>query len=187
MSWLSSGLSDIGLGSVNQNFSNLETAFNKQPGWAKGLEIGGAAALTGGVGLGLAGIGPLAGALGGDLAGGAAAGGGSLLGATGTAGAGVDFGTAGFAGLPDLTPLAGGASGGADASTGALSLAAPDTGLGTSPGIQAINAATGGGPIDYSTSFNLGDINQIPAADAATGGGGAARLAERPLAGSGRG
>ena len=165
MSWLSQGLSDIGLGSLNQNFSNLETAVNKQPAWAKGLELGG-------LGLGGALLAPEAlaalGLGGAATAAPAAAGAGTdFLGGVNALNAASDFG--GVAGADALLGGSGATLG--DAGTSALALTDPSVGLATDPAQAAISNALTGGSTGVGSGVGIGSFDPAAFMDPAAAGG----------------
>ena len=134
MSWLSQGLSDIGLNSVN-------TAFNSQPSWLKDLEGGAAAGLAT---FGIA-----------DLAAPAIFGADALAGGLGTA---ATAGEGAAAGAPlDLAAVAagGGGTAGIDAGASALGFAGDVTGD-TIPGFPTLAS-------DSALAGNITPVGGLPA------------------------
>ena len=156
MSWLSQGLSDIGLNSVN-------TAFNSQPSWLKDLEGGAAAGLAT---FGIA-----------DLAAPAIFGADALAGGLGTA---ATAGEGAAAGAPlDLAAVAagGGGTAGIDAGASALGFAGDVTGD-TIPGFPTLAS-------DSALAGNITPVGGLPAAGPAATNLGAAATAAAPDASGG--
>ena len=156
MSWLSQGLSDIGLNSVN-------TAFNSQPSWLKDVEGGAAAGLAT---FGIA-----------DLAAPAVFGADALAGGLGTA---APAGEGAAAGAPlDLAAVAagGGGTAGIDAGASALGFAGDVTGD-TIPGFPTLAS-------DSALAGNITPVGGLPAAGPAATNLGAAATAAAPDASGG--
>ena len=156
MSWLSQGLSDIGLNSVN-------TAFNSQPSWLKDVEGGAAAGLAT---FGIA-----------DLAAPAIFGADALAGGLGTA---ATAGEGAAAGAPlDLAAVAagGGGTAGIDAGASALGFAGDVTGD-TIPGFPTLAS-------DSALAGNITPVGGLPAAGPAATNLGAAATAAAPDASGG--
>ena len=156
MSWLSQGLSDIGLNSVN-------TAFNSQPSWLKDVEGGAAACLAT---FGIA-----------DLAAPAIFGADALAGGLGTA---ATAGEGAAAGAPlDLAAVAagGGGTAGIDAGASALGFAGDVTGD-TIPGFPTLAS-------DSALAGNITPVGGLPAVGPAATNLGAAATAAAPDASGG--
>ena len=170
MSLLSQGLGDIGLGSLNQNYSNLTKTLASQPAWAKDLEIGGAA-LGGGALLApelLAALGIGGSAAAGGATDAAAAGGIDYLGGVNALNTASDFGA-----IPGVVDALGGGSAATlgDAGTSALALTDPSLGLAADPSQSAITSALSGGSSGVGSGVGIGSFDPSAFIDPAAGGG----------------